>query len=93
MMPDRTEFWTRWEFSPEYNSEGIFIGFIGIGNDISERKRAEIEKKRVQENLQIILNNSEEAFVLVDDNLDIISYNRKADTMTMDGIWSSAQEG
>ena len=84
LMPDRTQFWTRWEFSPEYNSEGVLTGIIGIGNDISERKRAEIEKRLVQEHLQIILNNSEEAFILVDDNLDILSYNKKADLMTLE---------
>jgi two-component system sensor histidine kinase UhpB len=83
-MPDRTQFWTRWEFSPEYNSAGVLAGIVGIGNDISERKRAEIEKRRVQEHLQIILNNSEEAFILVDDNLEILSYNMKADTMTLE---------
>jgi two-component system, NarL family, sensor histidine kinase UhpB len=81
IMPDRTEFWTRWEFSAEYDFNGEFIGIIGIGNDISERKRAELEKKRVQENLEIILSNSDEAFALVDQNLQIISYNRKADAM------------
>ncbi|HSB91721.1 MAG TPA: PAS domain S-box protein [Flavitalea sp.] len=84
LMPDRTQFWTRWEFSADYDSQGTLTGIIGIGNDISERKRAEIEKRRVQEHLQIILNNSEEAFILVDDNLDILSYNQKADAMTIE---------
>src|SRR5688572_8587303 len=37
LMPDKREFWTRWELSPPYTSAGNFIGFIGIGNDISER--------------------------------------------------------
>ena len=78
---DQSEFWTRWEFSPEYNDEGALQGFQAIGNDISERKRAEREKQRVQEHLQIILNNSEEGFLLVDDNLDILSYNSKADNL------------
>lgn len=79
---DQSEFWTRWEFSPEYDASGGLQGFQAIGNDISERKRAEREKQRVQEHLQIILNNSEEGFILVDDHLDILSYNSKADQLT-----------
>lgn len=79
--PDGSEFWTRWEFSPYYDDQQQLAGFQGIGNDISERKRAELEKKRVQEYLQIILNNSEEAFILLNESLDILTFNAKANEM------------
>ena len=36
-----------------------------IGNDISERKRAELEKFQAQENLQLLMNNTEESFMMI----------------------------
>jgi PAS domain S-box-containing protein len=45
---DGTYRWILDEGSPRYNSNGTFIGYIGHGLDISERKRAEEENARLE---------------------------------------------
>lgn len=74
---DGSLFWTRWEFSP-ITDDGKPAGFQCIGNDISERKRAELEKLQAQENLQLLMNNTEESFMMVGKDLQILSYNAAA---------------
>ena len=74
---DGSLFWTRWEFSPIIE-EGKPTGIQCIGNDISERKRAELEKLQAQENLQLLMNNTEESFMMVGKDMQIISYNAAA---------------
>ena len=48
------------------------------GNDISERKRAELEKLQAQENLQLLMNNTDESFMMVGKDLQVLSYNAAA---------------
>jgi two-component system sensor histidine kinase UhpB len=74
---DGSLFWTRWEFSP-ITEGGKAAGIQCIGNDISERKRAELEKLQAQENLQLLMNNTEESFMMVGKDLQILSYNAAA---------------
>ncbi len=52
------------------NREGNLIGVIGISHDISELVKAEREMK-------LLLHNTEEAFVLLDKHLNIVSFNSK----------------
>ena len=47
---DNSIFWIRWEFAAIQENEQI-IGIQALGTDASERKRAEEEKKEVQEKL------------------------------------------
>src|SRR4051794_4194301 len=47
---DGSMFWIRWEFCAIVENEQI-TGIQGLGTDASERKRAELEKKEVQEKL------------------------------------------
>lgn len=74
---DGSLFWTRWEFSAILQ-DGTLVGFQCIGNDISERKRAELEKLQAQENLQLLMNNTEESFMMVGKELQVLSYNAAA---------------
>lgn len=74
---DGSLFWTRWEFS-SITDDGKPAGIQCIGNDISERKRAELEKLQAQENLQLLMNNTEESFMMVGKDLQILSYNAAA---------------
>ena len=78
---DGSLFWTRWEFSP-LTEDGKPAGIQCIGNDISERKRAELEKLQAQENLQLLMNNTEESFMMVGKDLQILSYNAAANKKT-----------
>ncbi len=52
------------------DNKGNQIGIIGISNNISEWKKKERE-------MALLLDNTEEAFVLLDEQLNIISYNRQ----------------
>lgn len=74
---DGSLFWTRWEFSAMFEDDEL-TGFQCIGNDISERKRAELEKLQAQENLQLLMNNTEESFMMVGKDLQVLSYNAAA---------------
>ena len=74
---DGSLFWTRWEFCA-VTEDGQAMGIQCIGNDISERKRAELEKLQAQENLQLLMNNTEESFMMVGKDLQVLSYNAAA---------------
>ncbi|MBC7827111.1 MAG: PAS domain S-box protein [Chitinophagaceae bacterium] len=74
---DGSLFWTRWEFCA-VTENGTSAGIQCIGNDISERKRAELEKLQAQENLQLLMNNTEESFMMVGKELQVLSYNAAA---------------
>ena len=76
---DGSLFWTRWEFCAAFDSDGKPEGIQCIGNDISERKRAELEKLQAQENLQLLMNNTEESFMMIGKDLQVLSYNAAAD--------------
>ncbi|HUR11941.1 MAG TPA: PAS domain S-box protein [Flavitalea sp.] len=76
---DGSMFWTRWEFCALLTKENTVAGIHGIGNDITERKRAESENQKAQENLRLLLDNTEESFIMIDSKLEIISFNLSAD--------------
>lgn len=76
---DNSFFWTRWEFSPYRGAGDADTSIQGVGYDITERIRAEEEKIVAQKNLKIILDNSEEAFLVLDRDFRVISYNKMAD--------------
>lgn len=75
---DGSLFWTRWEFC-SITEDGMVVGIQCIGNDISERKRAELEKLLAQENLQLLMNNTEESFMMIGKDLQVLSFNAAAD--------------
>ena len=49
--PDGNKRWVSTSRSPLFNNEGQVIGMVGITIDISERKKAEEEKKKLEEKL------------------------------------------
>jgi len=44
--------WIAWTYKPIFNDEGLFKEILCIGNDITELKQADIEKKDLQAQLQ-----------------------------------------
>ncbi len=90
---DGSMFWTRWEFSANVDEHGKLLGIHGIGNDITERKRAESENQKAQESLKLLLDNTEEAFILIDNNLEIVSFNREADARMLELFGKHLRKG
>ena len=90
---DGSMFWTRWEFCALTDKAGKVSGIQGIGNDITERKRAEAENQKAQESLRLLLDNTEEAFILIDRTLHIVSFNREADARMLDMFGKHLRKG
>jgi PAS domain S-box-containing protein len=51
-LRNKEKVWIAWTYKPIYNAEGIFKEILCIGNDITELKLADIEKKDLQAQLQ-----------------------------------------
>jgi PAS domain S-box-containing protein len=77
-------FWVELSIDPLYNNYGIFEGYIGILNDISERR--EIEDKIVEQNLQLSYFqkalNSSTYITIIDQNYLITEINQKFETIS-----------
>ncbi len=90
---DGSIFWTRWEFFRVRDDEMPQILLQGIGYDITERKRAEEEKLFANRSLQIILDNTEECFIVTNTELDIVSYNTRAADLTKELAGAPLKQG
>ncbi|MCK4985097.1 MAG: response regulator, partial [Desulfobacterales bacterium] len=51
-LRNKEKVWIAWTYKPIFNDEGIFKEILCIGNDITELKLADIEKKDLQAQLQ-----------------------------------------
>jgi PAS domain S-box-containing protein len=51
-LRNKEKVWIAWTYKPIYNADGIFKEILCIGNDITELKLADIEKKDLQAQLQ-----------------------------------------
>ncbi len=51
-LRNKERVWIAWTYKPIFNDEGIFKEILCIGNDITELKRADKEKKDLQAQLQ-----------------------------------------
>jgi PAS domain S-box-containing protein len=51
-LRNKEKVWIAWTYKPIYNTEGSFKEILCIGNDITELKLADIEKKDLQAQLQ-----------------------------------------
>lgn len=56
----------------EKDSDGKILRLFGTAQDVTERKKAE-------ENIELMLNNTEETFILIDTDLNIMSFNKQFD--------------
>ena len=63
---DGTLFWNELNISPVYDETGRVINYIGVQNDITERKRAEESLRESEAALNTILNNLAEGVLAVD---------------------------
>jgi len=52
ILPNGQEVWTAWTYRPVFSEDKVLIEILCIGNDITERKQAELDKRELQTRLQ-----------------------------------------
>jgi len=52
ILPNGQEVWTAWTYRPVFSKDKVLIEILCIGNDITERKQAELDKRELQTRLQ-----------------------------------------
>ena len=65
-------------FRPAKNEKGEVIGVIILSEDVTEKRKKEQEIKESNHNLDLLLNNTNEAFILINKEWEIILFNQKA---------------
>lgn len=78
---DGHEVFVEWYDETLKDKNGETIGLIAIGQDITERRKAEQERQQAEEKYRTIFENSAAAITLVDDKEQIISWNRYAEEL------------
>ncbi len=75
------EIWIEGKFSPLYDEKGTPHGVIYSYANISDRKRAEVEKREKALILEAIDNNSSQGFMLINEENEVLSCNLLAPSM------------
>lgn len=57
--------------------DGTIIGIVGIARDITERIKSKEALNKYRQNLEIVFNNSSDRFILVDENAQIVLFNKQ----------------
>lgn len=81
VRPDGTIVWVIGQATPEKNSENQIVGYIGTTTDITERKLAEEEFKKVHKKLEAILGAIPDLLFEVDQEGRIYNYHSRRDDL------------
>jgi two-component system cell cycle sensor histidine kinase/response regulator CckA len=81
VRPDGGAVWYLTTKLPLYDREGEAIGLIGISRDITDRKRAEAERDRLLQQLQIQIERMPLAYLLTDSEFRCIRWNSAAEQL------------
>jgi len=90
---DKSLRWVENKVFPTVNNEGTLIRLDGITRDITLRKRAEEELQKSEANLRTIFENTDNAYILLDTGLKVISYNQQAEFFTERDLLCKVKEG
>jgi len=85
--------WIENSITPTLDKTGKLIRIDGVTSDITDRKYAEEKVKRSEANLQTIFDNGDTAYVLIDTNLRIVSYNQLAKKFAGEELGCNLHEG
>lgn len=88
LRPDGTRAWVVYRAVPVHDAEGNLDGAIGTFLDITERKRAEEERRRSEEKWRAIAENIPDFVVIVDLQGTILQVNRSRAGATETGVTS-----
>ncbi|HNP21832.1 MAG TPA: ATP-binding protein [Panacibacter sp.] len=90
---DESTRYIRCQYATEQDEAGRDIALTGFNQDITETKLAEQSLYRSNANLQTIFNNTDTAFILVDPDFRILSFNRKAGNFAQEQLGKRLYEG
>lgn len=63
---------------PAFDASGRFVGYRGIGRDITQRKSVEAELRASEERFRTFVDRATDAFYLLDERVRIVDVNRQA---------------
>lgn len=90
---DKTIRYVRCQYALEQNESGQNISLSGFNQDITETILSEQSLYRSNANLQTIFNHTDTAFILVDADFRILSFNRKARDFAREQLDKPLYEG
>lgn len=93
MMQDKNIHHIRCHYVAERNEQDVPVSIAGFNHDITETKLAEESIYRLNANLQTIFTHTDTAFILIDSNLKIRSFNPKAEDIAKELFGRSLEEG
>ncbi len=71
--------WVKLTMSPQFDESGEVIGFLGIGENITERKLMERELRENEERFRLIIDTAYDAFISMNDEGEITQWNTQAE--------------
>jgi PAS domain S-box-containing protein len=89
---DKSSLWLEVRTKPMKDQHDNVIGFIGVSRSIETQKRDKEKIKKSEATLKAIFNSSYQAFVLIDRDYKIISYNKVAASLCMEMLNKTLQE-
>ncbi|NYT12055.1 MAG: PAS domain S-box protein [Methanomassiliicoccales archaeon] len=81
MLSDGTRVWVSWTNKALLDGDGNRIGILAIGNEVTERKKAERALVESEGKIREILDASADAFVAIDYDLIITYFNKAAEDL------------
>jgi PAS domain S-box-containing protein len=75
----KDKIWVRMTISPRLNDKGEVLGVLGIGENISQQKFAEMELRENEERFRMILDTAYNAFVSLNEKGEVIEWNTQAE--------------
>lgn len=76
----------------QFNTEGELIRIFGITQDITQRKKADEELRRSEANLHTIFDHAKAGYILLDNEMNILSFNQEASHCAINSLGVKLEE-